>query len=722
MGLGATMHISRILVDPRNEDTVYVGGLGRLWGASDERGVYKTTDGGKTWQRLLFVNDLTGPIDMIMDPSNPNTLIVAMWERLRKAYDWTSGGEGTGLYKSTDGGRTWRKITRGLPQGGKIGRIGLDYFRRNPKVVIATIEHGDTNAEGRRVSESGTYRSTDGGESWTKVNSLNPRPFYFSMPKQDPLDENRIYVPAVQMHVSDDKGGTFRIMRTDVHVDHHAMWINPADSNHLIIGQDGGVAQSRDRGAKWEHINSMPLGQYYGIAFDMRKPYHVYGGLQDNGSWGIPTQTRRGGVAFWDAYNVGGGDGFHVQVDPTDWSTLYSESQGGVIARLNLRTGERRGIRPAIQGERLRFNWSSPFILSPHNPSVIYFGANRLFMSVNRGDAWTAISPDLTTNDPAKQRPGANSATPENTGAEAHCTIITISESPRLFGLLWVGTDDGLVHLTRDGGKTWENVTPNIPGLPANTWCSRVTASRWDTARAYATFDGHRSNDFKPYVYVTEDFGKTWKPLTSGLPDYDSVYVIKEGEKNPDLLYLGSEMSLRISLDRGQTWSRVRNGFPTVAVHDLAVHPRELDLVIGTHGRSIWTMNVSHLEQLSAENRAKDAFLCDPQAVLLMGRNIGGAGDGHRIWMAPNTQPGTQIGYHLKEEVQGGVKIQISDPAGRLTQDLNGPGKAGLNVVLWNGRIRNRLADPGEYRVILTVNGTEYVTSVKVEEATDAGS
>jgi photosystem II stability/assembly factor-like uncharacterized protein len=790
-GLVETRHISKVIIDPKAPNTVYVGALGRLWGPNDERGVYKTTDAGKTWTQVLKGDSTTGVIDLVMNPKNPKELIAALWTRERKAYDFTSGGPGSAVMKTTDGGKTWRKLTKGLPPG-PLGRIGLAYHGNNPKVIWATVEYrepaappatppvagaaagavatpaGATSAAGGtgagatgaggaprqrpsgvttnnapsqiRFNGGGVFKSVDGGESWAKVNNLNPRPFYFSTIRQDPKDDKRVYVLGVSLHVSDDGGTVFRTANINVHADLHAMWINPNDSNHLIVGCDGGVYVSHDRGLKWTHFENMPLGQFYGVAFDFRKPYWVYGGLQDNGSWGQPTQSTRAGVSWFDVTNVGGGDGFHVQVDPNDWSTVYSESQGGAVGRNDMKTGLNRSIRPRIQGETLRFNWSTPIHLSPHNSRIIYVGANRLFKSLNRGDTWSPISPDLTTNDPSNQKAGQKSVTPEDTGAERHCTIITISESPMKDGLIYVGTDDGLVQMTRNGGVTWENVTANIPGLPANTWCSRVIASKWVEGRVYATFDGHRSNDFKPYVYVSEDYGKTWSSLSSTLPDYDCVYVIREGEKNADLLYLGSEMSLRISLDRGKTWGKFRNipapapvtpeggrpvvkpaYFPTVAVHDVVVHPRELDLVIGTHGRSIWTLNVSALEQLDSVALAKDVVLCQPTNVLNLGRIGGAPWDGDAVYTAPNTQPGTTVYYYLKVAASGEALVTISDVTGERKVELRGGIKAGLNGVPWNGRLGNRLAPVGDYRVTLKVGGKEYVTSVKVENADGVG-
>jgi len=722
MGLKETMHITRVVIDPRDDNTVYVGALGRLWGPNPERGVYKTTDGGKTWSQVLKVDDTTGVAELIQNPKKPNELLCAMWMRQRKAYDFTSGGPSCALYKSNDAGKTWKKITKGLPEG-PLGRIGLSYHFNDPTHVVATVEYRPKDASERQGAASmnggGIYISTDGGDSWSRQTGLNPRPFYFSQPHWDPVDKNRIYVLGVSLHVSDDMGKTFRALQASIHADNHALWVDPKDNHTVYIGNDGGVYVSRDRAVRWQHINNIVASQFYAVHFDMRKPYWVYGGLQDNGSWGYPTQTVRGGVSWYDAFNVGGGDGFHVQVDPNDWGTVYSESQGGAASRQDVRNGGAISIRPRpVQGQPpYRFNWSTPILISPHNSSIVYLGGNRLFRSVKRGENMQPISPDLTTNNPEKLRPGRNSVTPEDTGAERHCTIITISESPMKPGLLYVGTDDGLVWVSQDAGANWENLTKNIPELPEFTWCSRVTASKYAEGRVYATFDGHRSNDFKAYLYVSEDYGKTWNKLHNDLPEFDSLYVIREGTQNPDLLILGSEMGMRFSLDRGKNWVRFVNDFPTVAVHDVQIHPRELDLVIGTHGRGIWTMDIGPLEQLTTENLGKDVFVCKPQPVVNMGRTMGAPWDGDSVFLSSNTQPGTTVFYWLKAKATGEVKVSIQDAAGSQITELTGTGSEGLNAVRWNGRVRNQTAAPGDYRVVVTVGGKEYATSVKVEKA-----
>lgn len=710
MGLQNCTHFSKILIDPENPNVVYGGGLGNLWGYNADRGLYKTTDGGKTWTKSLYVDDKTGVADVEMDPKNHNVLLCAMWEKLRMPYNFISGGPGSGLYRSTDAGRSWHKVFKGLPKG-TLGRIGLNYFRKDPRIVVASVEAPEL--------QRGIFRSEDGGESWKKISGLDPRPFYFSIPRQDPNDINRIYVPYVEIQYSDDMGKTFKPFPTSVHVDHHAFWIDPNDSNHILIGEDGGVGQTRDRGAKWQHFHNLPIGQFYIVTYDMRRPYFVYGGLQDNGCWGGPTQTTHGGVTYQDFYNLGGGDGFHVEVDPNDWTTVYSESQGGAIMRYDQKYGGIRFIQPRpAKGEKYRMNWNTPFVLSHWNSRTIYFGANKLLKSVDRGDHWAAISPDLTYNNPAWEKPGQGSVSPEDTGAETYDTIITIGESPIKQGTIWVGTDDGRIQLTQDEGVHWTDVTPPTSQVPANTWVSRVTPSRYVEGRAYATFDAHRSNDYNTYVFVTEDFGKTWTKLNGNLPDNDPCYVIKEGLKNPDLLFLGTEHALFVSFDRGQSWSRYQTGdWPTVPVYDLTIQPQDEDLVIGTHGRSIWTMHIEPLEELTKDNLQQDVVLTRPNDVYLFGRVDTYDWNGDDVWMSANTQPGTMFAYYLRKDMSGDAKITVSDASGEnRVVSLTGPTKAGLNTVNWKVA---RLLRPGDYRVDLNVGGKDYYQDLHVEEVTD---
>lgn len=716
VGFKDTRQFARIAIDPSNPNNILIAALGNLWGPNAERGLYKSSDGGKTWKKVIDKGPKVGVIDVVYNPKNPKVVLAATWERLRVPYNFYSRSTENGIYRSTDGGEKWTKITKGVPEG-ELGRIGLSCMVSNPKVWAATID---------AAKEGGTYRSEDEGQSWTKMGATNDRPFYFSLPVQDPLDENRVYHAATDMKFSDDKGKTFKGMPgMNVHPDFHAVWINPTDNKHMLVGNDGGVAQSRDRGATWEFMGTMRIGQFYAVAVDMRKPYWVYGGAQDNGSWGGPTQTRNGGVAYHHWINVGGGDGFYVEVDPEDWQTIYSESQGGAVARINVETGATRGIRPSPQavgepaGTRYRFNWCTPVYVSPHNHATIFVGGNKLFKSVNRGDKWKAISPDLSTNDPEKQKPVLGDQI--QSGAEVHCTIITISESPVKQGVLWVGTDDGLIQVSQDDGVTWKEVGSNLPGAPKGTWVSRVEASHFKEGRCYVTLDGHRTNDYQPHVYMTDDFGATWTEL-KGIPDNNPCYVIKEGLRNEDLLFVGTEFGLFVSLDRGATWNKYTTGtFPNVRIDDVEIHPRELDLAIATHGRSFWTVNVSALEQLTKANRDKDTFLCDPQAVYNIGRLSGDGYTSFGEYRARNTQPGTTVYYWLKAATTEKVTVLIVDAKGNEVAKLDGKNSAGLNSVPWSprgGRRGGAQSTPQstDYSVVLKIGDKEVGrTSVRAE-------
>ncbi len=619
LGLTESRHIGAIALHPSSPDVAFVAAMGNLWAAGGQRGVFRTMDGGQTWQQVLALDDRTGVVDVDIDPSNPKVILAAAYERLRTPFSFRSGGAGSGLYRSSDGGASWRKVSRGIPAG-PIGRIGVDFFPntgsvRRPGLVVATIE----------APAGGTFLSEDSGASWRRTSSFNPRPFYFSTPKFDPNDPKRIFVPAMNLSVSEDSGQTFRDTNAALHPDHHALWIDPRDSLHMLIGNDGGASQTRDGGKNWEFLGSIPLGQFYAVAVDMRTPYWVYGGLQDNGTWGGPTQTNRGGVFANDWISVAGGDGFHIQVDPQDWATVYAESQGGSATRLNLRTGQSSFVRPREAGAR--FNWSTPILLSPHNSNIVYIGSNKLYRSLDRGASWQAISPDLTTDDPRFQRLGSGPS-PESTGAENHSTIITLAESPRTPGELWVGTDDGRLQLSRDFGATWASVLPPQELVPPGTWVSRAMPSGHQDGRAYVAFDGHRSGDFRPYLLQTDDFGKTWKSLASGLPLEACVYSLAEGRSNAKLLFAGTERGLWASPDQGATWTRFESKtWPSmVRVDDLFIHPRDGDLVIGTHGRSIWTVPILPLEHLTEERRATAAVLCPPQSVIQLRSGRGGFG------------------------------------------------------------------------------------------------
>ncbi|MCW5939068.1 MAG: hypothetical protein KF884_03990 [Fimbriimonadaceae bacterium] len=707
MGLKDSKQIGKIAIHPKNDDVVLVAALGHLWGPNDERGLYRTEDGGKSWRRVIDAGPKAGAVDVAFDPKDPNVVLAATWERVRMPHDFVSRGPGSALWRSTDGGKTFSKVTKGLPEG-PLGRIGISFHRADPRLVAVTVD----------AKQGGVFVSQDRGASWEFRNRLNPRPFYFSTPQFDPVDKNRIYLLGVNFHASDDQGKSFRELSIRAHPDHHAIWVDPDDNAHFIIGNDGGLNETRDRGRSWRMFDSMAIGQFYAVAVDMRKPYYVYGGLQDNGSWGGPTQTQQGGVSAWHWYGIGGGDGFHVQVEPEDWEWVYAESQGGALQRLNQVTGESGFIRPRPpQGEQYRFNWSSPLHISPHNSSTLYFGANKLFKSTDRGKNWKVMSPDLTTDDKEKQKPPQGDSV--DSGAERHCTIITIGESPVKPGVLWVGTDDGLVQLSTDDGSTWKEVSGKLPGAPKGTWVSRVRPSKFKEGRCYVTLDGHRNNDYSPYVYVTEDMGETWTKITDGLEEDDSCYVIEEGRLNEDLLYLGTERGLLVSMDRGKSWTRFTTGsYPNARVDDLVVHPREMDLVVGTHGRSIWILPTQPLEQLKADDLKKDVVVTVPRTVYFMGRVSPPSPWGNESYASRNTQPGTTVAYYLREATDKKVVVQFLDASGKEVAKLDGTGKAGLNAVNWRPGRRNLGARSGDFTVVVKVGDAEHRTALRVEDLT----
>lgn len=960
IGLGKTFQIGKILIHPKKPDTVYVGALGRLYGPSPDRGLYKTEDGGKTWVKVLFVDDKTGVIDARMDPADPETLIVAMWERKRDEFDGFFGdtpvpdmygpivthGAGGGLFKSKDGGKTWKKLTdeklaTGLPTI-KLGRIGLDYSRKTKGLVVAIIDTekvgtgelskvymgvvgadapgggakitqvtGDgpaakaglkvddivTTADGTKVETyekfvdyflgkkpgdkikltvtrdgkevaaevtlgtraepapppssppvvgirfepgdklvvagvaddgpaakagirpadeivsldgkkvvnpkdlatvltgkkagdvvkvtvsrgvgdkkeektfdvalarnpaaappgrggrgnreapstkpygatlggqqanvqnrqgkdgyqtGGVYVSKDNGDTWTRVNSLNPRPMYFSVVRVDPTDDNVIYVLGFEpvLWRSNDGGKTFASVPTarGVHPDAHAMWIDPTNPRRFIVGCDGGFYTSYDRGATWEHLNTLALGQYYHVATDTRRPYRVYGGLQDNGSWGGPSHAlRRYGPVNEDWMFLNGGDGFVCRVDPTDPDLVYAESQNGAIGRRNLRTGEFGAIRPPRkQGdEPLRFNWNTPFILSHHNPSIFYCGAQFVFRSVSRGDNLKPISADLT-----RTKKGS---------------LVQVAESPRTPDVLWAGSDDGYVWVSKDAGTTWTNVSANLTpaGLPGPRWVACLEPSRDKDGRCYAVFDGHRSDDDRPYVFVTDDFGATWKAITSNLPVFGSTRVVREDIVNTNILYLGTEFGAWVSANRGTTWTRLGAGLPTVAVHEFAQPTVANDLVAGTHGRSVWVLDIASVRQMKPEVFKEKVTLFNPAPAVRWKIGVGAdspySSNDHR-YVGQNPAPGATVDYLLTQKADK-LTLKVTDAVGRVMKTFDKPGTAaGLHRLSWDlrgpgtqrpptgGRIlTGSQVQPGAYRVVLTVGDKEYTQSLMVE-------
>jgi len=726
MGLENTHTIARVVIDHKNPDVVYVGAVGHLWGPNRQRGVYKTTDGGKTWTNVLFVDKNTGCIDLRIDPENNEILYAAMYQRRRRGWGFIGGGPGSGLYKTIDGGKTWTKLTKDLPEG-DTGRIGINVYRKDSRIVYAVIEN----------KNGGVFRSEDKGETWMKMSDTNPRPMYYSKIRIDPNNDQRIWVLGARMYTSYDGGKTFKTdVVTRVHGDHHAMWINPANSNHMIIGSDGGVYFSYDRGMTWDFVNTFPICQFYEIGYDMRKPYNVYGGLQDNGSWMGPSETRtRIGITNCEWKRVGGGDGFYTQVDPNDPNILYVESQNGYLNRMNLYTKETKMIRPEPEDEdeTYRFNWNSPVLISPHNSNTIYYGGNKLFRSTNRGDTWTA-SPDLTKQMDRDKMEIMGIVADEGTlskhdGIAYYGDIITIAESPVREGILWVGTDDGNVQLSKDGGVTWKNLIDNFFGVPDYTYVSRIEASHFSESRAYVTMDGHRNDDYKPYVFVTEDFGKTWKSIADGIPYGSTVNVIREHFRNPNLLFIGTERGAYFSIDRGSTWIKFEGDIPIVPVDDIIIHPRENDLLFGTHGRGIWILDdITSLEQLSKTVLASDAYLFKTRPATRFQYYNSKGSTGHKIYIAPNPEFGALITYYLNCDLdkKDKVKITVTDKEGNKIRKIDGTRKKGFNRINWDLRYEppfegeGRYAPsgpfviPGEYVLTLEVKDNTFSTPVNV--------
>ena len=692
MGLRASKQIARIIVDPVDYAIVYVAALGDLWGSGGERGVYKTMDGGQTWQRVLHVDDDTGATELLMDPKNNKVLYAATYQRRRQPWGMNGGGPGSAIWKSTDAGATWTKLENGIP-GGPKGRIGMDIYRANPNVLYAKIEH---------ATESGTYRTDDAGASWRKLSTENPRPMYFSQIRVDPQTDSRIYSLGVSLNVSDDGGRTWRTDgATNIHVDHHAMWINPTNPEHIVLGSDGGVAISHDRSKTWVYMTNLPFSQPYKVSFDMQTPYHVCTGLQDNNTWCGPSAVRtNSGIINDDWYVISGGDGFQPLMDPTDPRIVYGESQDGRMSRIDRLTNERQTIRPEpAEGETaFRWNWDTPMLLSPHDPKTIYVGANRLFRSTDRGHTWQAISPDLTSNTERSELSIMGVKDSEvriarNDGVTNWSTLVTVTESPARAGVLWTGSDDGVVSMSPEGGKQWTNVTDKIPGVPAKTYVSRIAPSRFEARTAYVTFDGHRGGDYGTYVYVTTDLGASFRSIAGDLPKGEVARTITEDPKNPDLLYLGTETGLWVSTDRGKGWTRVKANLPTVPIYEIAIHPRDNDVILATHGRGIWILDDATPFQQYAKSEGETAFAFEPPpAVAFNAANDQMKGfEGDRRFLGPNPVPGATLTYRLRADAKE-AKWTIRDAANNVVREISGDAmraanKAGLNSIAWDLRV-----------------------------------
>jgi photosystem II stability/assembly factor-like uncharacterized protein len=777
MGLRETQTIQRILIDPRNQDVVYVAALGHLHGPNPERGLFKTTDGGKTWQKVLFVDNDTGVVEIVFEPGHPDVIYAASYQRRRAPWGFNGGGPGSGIWKSEDAGAHFGRLTgNGLP-GGPQGRIGLAVAPSNPSVVYAQIEVLRDEARVADASQAttstspekgvdqagGVWRSADKGATWEFRSDHNVRPQYYSELAVDPKDENVVYSVGREFYRSMDGGRRFDVVVGPGHADHHAIWINPSNPNHLLIGNDGGPDVTYDRGRTWEAFRTMPVGQFGGLSVDMQRPYYVYGGLQDNGSWGGPSQTRGAFISAYDWFSIGGGDGDAAASDPTGHEFIYSEGQRGAIQRLEMRTGRTVRVQPRAptaqdptsnivpapaQGEEFRWNWAAPFFISKQGPNTLYLGGNRLFKSLDRGDTWT-MSLDLTrkvdTN--ALSIMGQKGSLPYCHGSNAriargqdcilskadgtwfYSAIYTISESPLPGGPLWVGTDDGVLQVSRDG-ESWTDVTANVKGAPQGCYVSRVEASNFEIGTAYVAFNCNRSDDLRPYLFVTKDFGATWTSIAADLPATNSVNVIRQDPKNPDLLFAGTEFGFYASLDGGKSWKRFMTGLPVTRVDEVIVHPRDGDLVLGTYGRSVLIMDdITPLQQLTPAVLAEDVHLFQPRNAVLwlrdarLGRSLPAA----KQFRGENPAPGTAIHYYLKQPVPGGVKVRISRAGSPdVFREMDGPGDAGLNRVQWDllgnptsrggATQAGRQAAPGTYRVTLVASGKEFASLVVVEQ------
>lgn len=686
MGLENTERIARIVINPKDSNTVYVCAPGHLWNSHPDRGVFKTTDAGKTWSKILYVDDNTGCADLSMDSENPQVLFAGMWQFRRRPYSFESGGSKSALYKSTDGGATWKQLKNGLPAG-TLGRIAVAVAPSKHNVVYALVE----------AKHTALYRSEDAGETWVERNSdynTVSRPFYFARIVVDPSNPDRLYKPGFNLTVSDDGGRSFAGVGAmgftggGVHSDFHTVWVNPKNTDELLIGTDGGVYQSEDRGSHWRYLSLLPVSQFYHVTYDMAQPYNVYGGLQDNGSWMGPSQ-RPGGIHNRDWQNIGFGDGMWVQVDPRDQDVVYAEYQGAKISRFRKSILERKDIRPLPRpGEPdFRFNWNSPMHVGPSG--VLYLGGQFLFRSTNQGDSWDRISPDLTTQNPEwLKQEESGGVTIDNSDAEKYETIYAISESPKDAKVIWVGTDDGNLQLTRDGGKTWTNLVKNIPDLPPNTWMSGIEASHFDPATAYATFDGHMSGDMKAYVYKTPDYGKTWQQLSgSGINGY--AYVVRQDLVNANLLFVGTELGLFLSLDGGAHWAQFTGNLPNVSVRDVMVHPRDGDLLIATHGRGIYILDdLTPIRKMTPEVLDADAAFLEarPSVIAIPSAEQRFDGDNDFSGSSPG-ENATIVYYQKKRHIIGDLKFEIYNQKGEMVSTISGNKRKGLNRLDWPMRL-----------------------------------
>ncbi len=767
MGLKDSHHIGRIVLHPDNTDTVYVAAMGHLWGDNEERGLYKSTDGGASWRKTLYIDEMTGVVDVAIDPSDPTRLYAAAYQRQRKPFGFHGGGPGSGLYKSTDAGETWVELSSGLPEG-DYGRIGISVYRKDPRIVYVSIEQGLRYTASTSYEErlAGIYRSEDHGESWTFMSDWNPRPMYASQILIDPSDDQRIYMQNA-FSWSDDGGKTFTVPRQSIHSDDRHLWVNPQDSRHLIKASDGALAISYDRGVTWLFIASLPVSQYYRVRLDDAEPFNIYGGLQDNGSWKGPSATYRSeGILNEDWTRIGGGDGFLSVIDPVEPHMVYAESQYLGLARVDLRTNEKRQIRPKntmgwIQSRRnwdvwstgepfpllgneiSPANWDGPFIVSPHDPSTVYAGTNELFRTGDKGQTWTSLG-NLTTKVERSelsimgQMPTAEVASLDD-GIPFYPTISAVAESPVREGLLYVGTNDGNLAVSLDGGAGWEQVAERMPGLPTSPVVNGIVASEHDENTVYVVVNNYRNDDYGNYLFVSKDAGTSWSAITSDLPAKRVLRTLAEDPRNPSVLYLGAEIGVFVTIDSGTHWVELSSNLPTLPVNDLVVHPRDNDLVLGTHGRGIWILdNVNAIQEVSTEALARPAHLFTIESAAMI-RYVGEkAQPGDMVFRGKNPPAGAIIDYYLKDAVgEDDIDLVVVDRNDTEIVRLDPPAEPGIHRAVWDlryerlpvpaGEERNDFGEapkgpmgpwvvPGDYRIRLTVSGETYERTVRVTE------
>ncbi len=745
MGLPDSHHIARIIIHPKNPDIVYVAAMGHLFSKNAERGVFRTMDGGKTWKKVLYINDGTGAIDLVINEKVPTQVFAAMYDKERLPWQIIESGPESGVYRSDDSGEKWTRLTNGLP-GGKIGRIGIDLYQKNPLILYALLENqnqkqgagtgpvNSTSPLAQGIIGNELYRTDDGGKTWRKVSgdvnvAGGKAPYSFNQIKINPFNDLQVVVNSDSMFQTKDGGKTWTMdFMRGTFGDFRCMWWDAQDQDRVMTCSDGGVSVSYDRGKTADWFPNMKVGEAYALGVDMDDPYHVYAGFQDHDSWKGPVNSRFGEITLEDWVTVGPGDGMYNMADPTDSRWVYNTRELGSMGRMDQKTGMRADISPGRANSGtppLRYNWIAPIAMSPHNPQIIYAGAQKLFRSLNRGDKWEEISPDLTTNDATK------------TGRNVpFCTITSISESALTAGLIWVGTDDGKVQLTRDHGGSWTDLTPSLTkaGALPERWVSRVFASPHNAGTAFVSKNGMRNDDFRPFLYRTTDYGATWTSIAGDLPNF-AINVVVQDRKNANLLYVGNDRGVWASIDAGAHWTRLHANLPAVAVSDLTIHPRENDLVLATYGRGLWTGDVSFMPELTPDVLGKNAYLFDIKPKARYG--FGSQGMNYELYgdkylSVPNEPEAIVINYYLKADQSAGAKVTVTDKDGRVMRQLDGPGKKGMNRVLWTlagsgggGRGGGRggggaapapPATVGDYTVTVDVAGEKLTKPAKVRE------